>query len=173
MIYTLGEQQPSIADDAFIASDAIVIGSVIIEAKASLWFGTVLRGDNDVIHIGERSNVQDGSIIHVDEGVPTRIGREVSIGHSTMLHGCTIGDGSLIGIGSVILDFACIGQNSLVGANSLVTEGKKFPDRSLILGSPAKVVRELNDQEVARLLENAAIYVRQSKHYRTELKPVA
>ena len=175
MIYALGEQEPTIADDVFIAGDAVVIGSVTVTAQASLWFATVLRGDNDEIYIGEQSNVQDGSVIHVDKGAPTRIGREVSVGHSTHLHGCTIGDGSLIGSGSVILDFAEIGQDCLVGASSLVTEGKKFPERSLILGSPAKVVRDLTDREVAQLHENAAIYVRKSRRYLADLKlvPVA
>ena len=140
-----------------------------IASQASVWFGTVLRGDNDKIEIGERSNIQDGSVIHVDEGVPTRIGNDVSIGHNTMIHGCTIGDGSLIGIGSVILDFATIGRHSLVGANSLITEGKEFPDRVLILGSPAKVIRELTDQEVSQLQVNADHYVKQSRTYQSRL----
>ena len=169
MIYTLGELAPDIADDVFIADNAVVIGSVSIASQASVWFGTVLRGDNDEIQIGERSNVQDGSVIHVDEGVPTRIGSDVSIGHNTMIHGCTIGDGSLIGIGSVILDFANIGRHSLVGANSLITEGKEFPDRVLILGSPAKVIRELTDQEVSQLQVNADHYVKKSRNYRSRL----
>ena len=171
MIYTLGELTPDIADDVFIADNAIVIGSVSIASQASVWYGTVLRGDNDEIEIGERSNIQDGSVIHVDEGVPTRIGNDVSIGHNTMIHGCTIGDGSLIGIGSVILDFAGIGRHSLVGANSLVTEGKEFPDRCLILGSPAKVIRDLTDQEVSQLLVNADHYVKKSRNYRSQLSP--
>ena len=171
MIYTLGELTPDIADDVFIADNAIVIGSVSIASQASVWYGTVLRGDNDEIEIGERSNIQDGSVIHVDEGVPTRIGNDVSIGHNTMIHGCTIGDGSLIGIGSVILDCAGIGRHSLVGANSLVTEGKEFPDRCLILGSPAKVIRDLTDQEVSQLLVNADHYVKKSRNYRSQLSP--
>jgi len=169
LIYTLGELAPDIADDVFIADNAVVIGSVSIASKTSVWFGTVLRGDNDEIQIGERSNVQDGSVIHVDEGVPTRIGNDVSIGHNTMIHGCTIGDGSLIGIGSVILNFAHIGRHSLVGANSLITEGKEFPDRVLILGSPAKVIRELTDQEVSQLQVNADHYVKKSRNYRSRL----
>jgi len=169
LIYTLGELAPDIADDVFIADNAVVIGSVSIASQSSVWFGTVLRGDNDVIQIGERSNVQDGSVIHVDEGVPTRIGNDVSIGHNTTIHGCTIGDGSLIGIGSVILNFANIGRHSLVGANSLITEGKEFPDRVLILGSPAKVIRELTDQEVSQLQVNADHYVKKSRNYQSHL----
>ena len=169
MLYTLGEVAPDIAHAVFNADNAVVIGSVSIASQASIWFGTVLRGDNDEIEIGERSNVQDGSVIHVDEGVPTRIGNDVSIGHNTTIHGCTIGDGSLIGIGSVILDFVTIGRHSLVGANSLITEGKEFPDRVLILGSPAKVIRELTDQEVSQLQVNADHYVEKSHNYRSRL----
>jgi carbonic anhydrase/acetyltransferase-like protein (isoleucine patch superfamily) len=171
LIYSLGKLAPNIADDVFVADHAIVIGSVSIASQASVWYGTVLRGDNDKIEIGERSNIQDGSVIHVDEGVPTRIGNDVSIGHNTMIHGCTIGDGSLIGIGSVILDFAVIGRQSLVGANSLVTEGKEFPDRCLILGSPAKVIRDLTDQEISQLVANADSYVKKSRHYQSGLSP--
>jgi len=169
LIYTLGELAPDIADDVFIADNAVVIGAVLIASQASVWYGTVLRGDNDKIEIGERSNIQDGSVIHVDEGVPTRIGNDVSIGHNTMIHGCTIGDGSLIGIGSVILDFANIGRYSLVGANSLITEGKEFPDRVLILGSPAKMIRELTDQEVSQLQVNADHYAKKSRDYQSRL----
>lgn len=172
MIYSLGTLLPDIAEDSFIASNAIIIGSVSIAPQASIWYGTVLRGDNDLIEIGERSNVQDGTVIHVDKEVPTRVGKNVSIGHSTMIHGCTIGDGSLIGIGSVILDHAKIGSYSLVGANSLVTEGKCFPDGSLILGSPAKLVRSLTDQEISQLLANAEIYVKRSVQYKSQLNPI-
>jgi carbonic anhydrase/acetyltransferase-like protein (isoleucine patch superfamily) len=171
LIYTLGDLVPDIAKDVFIADNAIVIGSVSIAPEASVWYGTVLRGDNDEIKIGERSNIQDGSVIHVDENVPTRIGNDVSVGHNTMIHGCTIGNGSLIGIGSVILNFARIGQYSLVGANSLVTEGKEFPDRSLILGSPAKVIRVLTDEEILQLLENADHYAKKSRDYQSRLSP--
>ena len=170
MIYSLGKLIPEISEAAFVASSATIIGSVSISAHASIWFGTVLRGDNDLIEVGERSNVQDGAVIHVDKGIPTRIDKNVSIGHSTMLHGCTIGEGALVGIGSVILDHAKIGPYSLVGANSLITEGKDFPDGSLILGSPAKRVRSLTDQEIEQLLANADIYVRRSVQYKTELQ---
>ena len=160
MIYSLGKLIPEISEAAFVASGATIIGSVSIAAHASIWDGTVLRGDNDLIEVGERSNIQDGTVIHVDKGIPTRIDKNVSIGHSTMLHGCTIGEGALVGIGSVILDHAKIGPYSLVGADSLITEGKDFPDGSLILGSPAKRVRSLTDQEIEQLLANADIYVK-------------
>ena len=170
MIYSLGKLIPEISEAAFVASSATIIGSVAISAHASIWYGTVLRGDNDLIEIGERSNIQDGTVIHVDKGIPTRIDKNVSIGHSTMLHGCTIGEGALVGIGSVILDQAKIGPYSLVGANSLITEGKTFPDGSLILGSPAKRVRSLTDQEIEQLLANADIYVKRSIQYKTELR---
>ena len=171
MIYTLGDRIPRIDDSAYVADNATIIGSVEIGPEASIWFGTILRGDNDVIRIGARSNVQDATVIHVDPGIPTTIGDDVTIGHSTMIHGCTIGDGSLIGIGSIILDFANIGRYSLVGANSLITEGKEFPDRVLILGSPAKVIRELTDQEVSQLQVNADHYVKKSRNYRSKLSP--
>ena len=170
MIYTLGELTPDIADDVFIADNAIVIGSVSIASQASVWYGTVLRGDNDEIEIGERSNIQDGSVIHVDEGVPTRIGNDVSIGHNTMIHGCTIGDNSLIGIGSTILNSAKIGSNSIVGANSLVTEGKEFPDGVLLVGSPARVIRDLNDDEIQFNSWSAKHYVENGRRFLVHLQ---
>ncbi len=173
MIYSLGDLVPKIAEDAYVADSAIIIGSVRIASKASVWYGTVLRGDNDLIEIGERSNIQDGTVIHVDKNTPTKIVKNVSIGHSAMVHGCTIDDGSLIGIGSVILDNARIGKNSLVGAKSLVTEGKIFPDDSLILGSPAKLIRTLTEQEISRLFANAEIYVNRLLQYKSELYPIS
>ena len=173
MIYSLGDLVPKIAEDAYVADSAIIIGSVRIASKASVWYGTVLRGDNDLIEIGERSNIQDGTVIHVDKNTPTKIGKNVSIGHGAMVHGCTIDDGSLVGIGSVILDNARIGKNSLVGAKSLVTEGKIFPDDSLILGSPAKLIRTLTEQEISRLFANAEIYVNRLLQYKSELYPIS
>ncbi len=173
MIYSLGDLVPKIAEDAYVADSAIIIGSVRIASKASVWYGTVLRGDNDLIEIGERSNIQDGTVIHVDKNTPTTIGKNVSIGHGAMVHGCTIDDGSLIGIGSVILDNARIGKNSLVGAKSLVTEGKIFPDGSLILGSPAKLIRSLTEQEISQLFANAEIYVSRLLQYKSELYPIS
>jgi carbonic anhydrase/acetyltransferase-like protein (isoleucine patch superfamily) len=133
----------------------------------------VLRGDNDPISIGENSNIQDGSVLHTDDGVPLTIGRDVTVGHLVMLHGCTVGDGSLIGIGSIVLNRAVIGKNCIVGANTLIPEGKVFPDRVLIVGSPGKVVRELSDAEVAKLQKSAAHYVDNARRYRQKLTPAA
>jgi carbonic anhydrase/acetyltransferase-like protein (isoleucine patch superfamily) len=143
-----------------------VIGDVRLAARASIWWNAVLRGDNDPICIGENSNVQDGSVLHTDEGVPLTLGANVTVGHLVMLHGCTIGDGSLIGIGSIVLNRAAIGRHSIVGANTLIPEGKAFPERVLIVGSPGKVVRELSDEEVARLLLAAQGYVANARRYR-------
>ena len=160
MIYTLGDRIPSIDDSAYVADDATIIGSVEIGPEASVWFGTVLRGDNDVIRIGARSNVQDATVIHVDPGIPTTIGEDV-----------TIERGCLIGIGAIILDHARIGEESLVGANSLVTEGKEFPGRSLILGSPARVVRPLTDEDIAAIRRATDHYVANTRYYKANLKP--
>ena len=172
MIYQLNHQIPKIGKDAYVAPSADVIGSVILGAEASVWFGAVLRGDNDVITVGERSNVQDNSVIHVDKGVPVSVGSDVSIGHSVVIHGCSIGDRSLIGNGAVILDFAEIKEDCLVGAGALVTPGKTFPARSLIVGAPARVARELNDEEIAQLRANVDSYLSKTKRYRLELAPV-
>ena len=172
MIYQLNHQIPEIGKDAYVAPSADVIGSVILEAEASVWFGAVLRGDNDVITVGERSNVQDNSVIHVDKGVPVSVGSDVSIGHSVVIHGCSIGDRSLIGNGAIILDFAEIKEDCLVGAGALVTSGKTFPARSLIVGSPARVARELNDEEIAQLRANVDSYLSKTRRYRVELAPV-
>ena len=170
MIYTLGERRPVFEGSGhFVAPDASVIGSVRLKSAASVWFQSVLRGDNDWITIGENSNVQDGSILHTDPGIELTVGDSVTIGHRVMLHGCTIGDGSLIGIGSTVLNHAVIGRQSIVGAHSLVTEGKTFPDGVLILGSPASVVRELEPAELAMLERSAAVYGAQNERYRHEL----
>jgi carbonic anhydrase/acetyltransferase-like protein (isoleucine patch superfamily) len=171
-IYSLGEKQPQLGDDAWVAPNATVIGDVRLGANASIWWNATLRGDNDPIHIGENSNIQDGSVLHTDEGVPMHIGANVTVGHLVMLHGCTVGDGSLIGIGSIVLNGAVIGKNSIVGANTLIPEGKTYPDRVLIVGSPGKVVRELSDEEVGRLSHAADHYVNNARRYRTTLKPV-
>jgi carbonic anhydrase/acetyltransferase-like protein (isoleucine patch superfamily) len=169
--YLIGEKRPQIDPSAWIAANATVIGDVRLAANSSIWWNAVLRGDNDPIHIGENSNIQDGSVLHTDEGVPMHIGRNVTVGHLVMLHGCSIGDGSLIGIGSIILNRAVIGKHSIVGANTLIPEGKTYPDRVLIVGSPGKVVRELNDEDVVRLLGSAAHYVDNARRYRETLKP--
>jgi carbonic anhydrase/acetyltransferase-like protein (isoleucine patch superfamily) len=170
MKYSLGERRVECRGDYFIAHNATVIGSVLLENDASVWFNTVVRGDNHLIAIGERSNVQDSSVLHTDEGVPLTIGPNVTVGHQVMLHGCTIGEGSLIGIKAVILNNARIGNNCLIGANALITEGKDIPDRSLVVGAPGKVVRQLTDEEVARLLWNAEHYVQNFKRYKRDLK---
>ena len=169
-IYSLGDRQPTLGRDVWIAPDATVIGDVRLGDNASVWWNAVLRGDNDTITIGANSNIQDGSVLHVDEGVPLTVGAHVTIGHLVMLHGCTIGDESLIGIKTVILNNAVIGRNCIIGANSLIAEGKVIPERSLVMGSPGKVVRQLTHDEVARLHGAAQGYVANAQRYRTGLK---
>ena len=168
-IFAIGRKRPQIDASAWVAPNATVIGDVRLAAGASIWWNAVLRGDNDPISIGENSNIQDGSVLHTDEGVPLSIGANVTVGHMVMLHGCTVGDGSLIGIGSIILNRAVVGRQSIVGANTLIPEGKVFPERVLIVGSPGKVIRELADDEVARLEASARHYVENSRRYRSEL----
>ena len=165
-LYQLGDDAPDLQPDAWVADSASVIGRVRLAAGASVWYGAVLRGDNDWITIGERSNVQDGSVLHTDLGQPLTLGRDVTVGHQVMLHGCQVGDGSLIGIQSVVLNGARIGRHSLLGAGSLVTEGKVFPDGVLLMGRPARVVRELTAEEIARLKGSAEHYVGQVARHR-------
>jgi carbonic anhydrase/acetyltransferase-like protein (isoleucine patch superfamily) len=153
----------------FVAPNAVVVGSVTLEAQASVWFNVVIRGDNEDIVLGARCNIQDGSVLHTDEGVPLRIGPSVSVGHLAMLHGCIIGEGSLIGIKAVILNRAVIGRECLIGANTLVTEGKAIPDRSLVLGSPGKVIRSLTPEEVSNMRWIADHYVENAERYRRSL----
>jgi carbonic anhydrase/acetyltransferase-like protein (isoleucine patch superfamily) len=170
MIYSLGERRVELrGGNHYIAPSASVIGTVVLEDEASMWFNTVARGDTETIVIGARTNIQDGSILHADPGVPLTIGREVSVGHMVMLHGCTIGEGSLIGIQSVILNRAVIGRECLIGACSLIPEGKSIPDRSLVMGTPGKVVRTLTDEEVAGLRRTAAHYVANARRYLEQL----
>jgi carbonic anhydrase/acetyltransferase-like protein (isoleucine patch superfamily) len=157
-------------DSNWIAPDAVVIGDVQIGRDVGIWFGAVIRGDNEPIAIGEDSNVQEHTVMHTDPGFPLTIGKGCTIGHRAMLHGCTIGDNSLIGMGAIVLNGAKIGRNCLVGAGALVTEGKEFPDNSLIVGSPAKVVRTLDDAAVARLQGSAAHYVANGRRFRDGLK---
>ena len=171
-VYGLEDSAPTIAASAYVAPTATVIGRVVLQDRASVWFGAILRGDNEPINIGVNSNVQDAAVLHTDPGFPLRIGANVTVGHQAMLHGCTIGDGSLIGIQAVVLNGAVIGKGCLVGAGAVVTERKVFPDGSLILGAPAKVVRELSADEQARLLEGAAVYVKRQAHYRSHLTPI-
>ncbi len=167
MLWVLGDRRPELRGTAhFVASNATVIGSVVIENNASVWFNVVIRGDNDLITVGENSNVQDGSVLHTDAGFPLVIGRNVSVGHKAMLHGCSVGDGSLIGINAVVLNGAVIGRNCLIGANALIPEGKTIPDGSLVLGSPGRVVRNLTPEEIAGLARAAAHYVEKISRYR-------
>ena len=170
MIYSLDERHVEFRGDYYIAPGASVIGSVVLGHNASVWFNCVLRADNDVITVGDNTNVQDASVLHIDEGVPLTLGANVSIGHKVMLHGCSVGDNSLIGINAVVLNHARIGKNCLVGASALVTEGKEIPDGSLVLGSPGKVVRALTDAEIKGISEIAEHYVQQSALYRRSLR---
>ncbi|MGB5706965.1 MAG: gamma carbonic anhydrase family protein [Arenicellales bacterium] len=166
-IYQLEDRIPDIADSSFVAPSSDVIGSVIIKPHASIWFNAVARGDNDLISIGQRSNIQDNTVLHTDPGIPLSIGSNVTVGHSAMLHGCKIGDNCLIGIGSTIMNNTEIGKYCIVGANTLITEGKKFPDGSMIVGSPGRMIRKLNDQEISQLAEIAEIYVKKIARYRS------
>ena len=170
MIYSLGDKQLNRDNlDFWVAPNAVVIGDVSLKKNASVWFGSVLRGDNDPIILGENSNIQDNSVCHTDDGMPLIIGNNVTVGHKVILHSCTVGDNSLIGMGSTVLNKAKIGNNCLVGANALVTEGKEFPDNSLIVGSPAKVKRELTDMEKNIIVLSALHYVENMKRYKKDL----
>jgi len=174
MLYDLGSLSVTTrGDDFFVAPTASVIGRVTLGAGANVWFGAVLRGDTNEIVVGDRSNIQDTAVVHVDHDAPARIGNDVTVGHAATVHGCTVGDRSLIGIGATILSHAVIGNDSIVGAGALVTEGKQFEDRSLILGVPGRRVRELTDEEVHALQESAAHYVDLGRRYRQELRPRA
>ena len=171
-IYTLGDRQPVLGHEAWVAPNATVIGDVRLGDQASIWWNAVIRGDNDTITIGAGSNIQDGSVLHADDGVPLTIGAKVTIGHMVMLHGCTIGDGSLIGINAVVLNNAVIGKNCIIGANALIPEGKVIPDRSLVVGSPGRVIRELSDEDVEHLKWNASHYVDNARLYEAELRAI-
>ena len=171
-IYQLGENTPSVPESAYVADEAVLIGKVVLGEHASIWPGAVLRADNDTIRIGNSSNVQEGAVLHTDPGLELNIGDFVTVGHQAMLHGCTIGDGSLVGIQAVILNRAVIGKDCLVGAGAIVTEGKTFPDRSLFLGAPAKVVRELSDEDIARIRTGVQSYVTRQETFKKTLKRV-
>jgi carbonic anhydrase/acetyltransferase-like protein (isoleucine patch superfamily) len=171
-IYELDGVAPRVAASAWVADNAQVMGDVVIGDNASVWFGTTVRGDTDTITIGAGSNVQDGSVLHADDGVPLTIGENVTVGHQVMLHGCTIGDGSLIGIGAIVLNGAKIGRHCLVGAGSLVTEGKEFPDGSMILGSPARVVKSLSPEQIEGLRQSALRYQENAERFRRGLKKI-
>ena len=172
-IYQLGDHVPRIAPSAWVADSAQVMGRVTLGEGASVWYGAVIRGDNDTITLGARCNVQDGCVLHTDDGYPLTLADDVTVGHLVMLHGCSVGEGSLVGIGAVVLNGAKIGRNCLVGAGALVTEGKVFADNSLILGSPAKVVRVLTAEQVAGMHGDAAHYVHNAQRHRLGLKQIA
>ena len=171
-LYNLGDDSPTVASSAYIAPNATVVGKVILAENSTVWFGATLRGDNEVIRIGANSNVQDGAVLHTDPGFPLSIGDYVSIGHQAMMHGCTVGEGSLIGIQSIVLNGAVIGKGCLVGAGALITERKTFPDGCLIIGAPAKAVRELTAEERENLLKVAASYAERGVYYRAHFRPL-
>ena len=170
MLYELGEKRVILPGSSYVAPGAVVIGDVVFGDACSVWFNAVIRGDNDEIRVGAGSNIQECSVLHVDEGFPIAIGENVTIGHKVMLHGCSIGDGSLIGMNAVVLNGARVGKNCLVGANALVTEGKQIPDGSLVLGSPAKVVRQLSEKHLSGLQSAARHYQQKITLYKTQLK---
>ncbi len=169
-IYALGERTPRFGEGCWVAHNATVIGAVQAGRDVSIWYNVVIRGDNDPITIGDGTNIQDGSVLHNDDGVPLVIGNDVTVGHMVMLHGCTVGDGSLIGINAVVLNHAVIGKNCIIGANALIPEGKVIPDRSLVVGSPGRVIRELSEEDIAGLKQNAAHYVQNARLYEDELR---
>jgi carbonic anhydrase/acetyltransferase-like protein (isoleucine patch superfamily) len=171
-IYRIGDKTPQIAASAYIAAEATVIGLLTIGERVTMLAGAVARGDNETIAIGNDSNVQEGAVLHADPGFPLTIGERVTVGHQAMLHGCTIGDGSLVGIQSVVMNGAVIGRHCLVGAGAIVTEGKTFPDRSLILGAPAKLVRSLSDADIAGLEHAATSYVERGAIFRSDLERI-
>ena len=166
MFYDLKDKKPKNSGENWVAPNATIIGDVTLEKNTSIWFNAVLRGDIENILIEEGSNVQDGSVLHTDPGCPLKVGKNVTIGHLVMLHGCTIGDNSLIGIGAVILNKANIGKNCIIGAKALITENKVIPERSLVLGSPGKIVRQVTDEEIKHIRENASHYVANYKKYK-------
>ncbi|HEY2561058.1 MAG TPA: gamma carbonic anhydrase family protein [Caldimonas sp.] len=168
-LYRIDDRTPQVAASAYVADAATLIGSVVVGERASFWTGASARGDNETIVLGADSNVQEGAVLHADPGFPLTIGARVTVGHQAMLHGCTVGDGSLIGIQAVVMNGAVIGASCLVGAGAIVTEGKSFPDRSLIIGAPAKLARPLSDQEVAGIERAAAGYVERGAHFRAKL----
>lgn len=169
-VYAIGERRVVLRGEGhFIAPTAAVVGSVVLEPESSIWFGAVVRGDNEPITIGARSNVQDGAVLHTDPGYPLAIGPRVTVGHQAMLHGCTIGPGSLVGIQAIVLNGAVVGRECIVGAGALIPEGRSIPDRSLVVGSPGRVVREVTEAEVARIREGIDVYVRKALAYRQGL----
>lgn len=172
-IYELDGVSPRIPETAWVADSAQLMGDVELAQDVSVWFGVVIRGDTETIKVGARSNIQDASVLHADVGLPLNIGEDVTVGHHVMLHGCTVGDGSLIGMGAVVLNGAKIGKGCLVGAGALVTEGKEFADGSMIVGSPARVIRQLTPEQVAGLKQSAQHYVENARRFRKGLHKIA
>ncbi len=170
MIYSLGNIKVKMHGRVWIAPSAVVTGDVILKNNVNIWYGAVLRGDIETIKIDEGTNVQDNSVLHTDKDCPLTIGKGITVGHSVILHGCTIEDDALIGMGATILNGAHIGKNSIIGANSLITEGKKIPERSLVMGSPGKVVRQVTDKEIQDIKDNAMRYIKNSLRYEIEAK---
>jgi carbonic anhydrase/acetyltransferase-like protein (isoleucine patch superfamily) len=171
-LYQLGDDRPSIPDSAYVADEATVIGNVTLGERASVWPGAVIRGDNEPVRIGEGSNVQDNAVLHTDPGFPLTIGAGVTVGHQAMLHGCTVGDGALIGIQALVMNGAIIGKECLVAAGALIPERKAYGDRKLIVGAPAKVVRDLSDEEIAKMRAGAEAYVKRQEMYKAKLKRI-
>lgn len=171
-VYALGNALPTLADDAWIAPGALVMGRITLESRTSVWFGAVLRGDNEMITVGAGSNIQENAVLHTDMGFPLTIGAGCTIGHKAMLHGCTIGDNSLIGMDATVLNGAVIGNNCLIGAGALITEGKIIPDGSLVMGAPGKVVRELDADAITRLRASATHYSENAARFARDLKEI-
>ncbi len=172
-LFSIGERRVQLRGAShYVAYDATLVGDITLENDVSVWFKVVIRADNDQVTIGEGSNIQDGSVLHVDPGYPLHVGSRVTVGHKVMLHGCSVGEGTLIGINSVVMNGARIGRNSLIGANTLIAEGKEIPDGVLVLGSPGKIVRELKQEEKDYLLKIAEGYIARSKNYKDNLKPM-
>ncbi|GAB2890838.1 gamma carbonic anhydrase family protein [Uliginosibacterium flavum] len=169
-IYALGDRVPELGEGVWVADNARVIGKVSLGKRVSIWFNAILRGDNDPITVGEHTNIQDGAILHTDDGIPLTLGSHVSVGHMAVLHGCTVGDGTLIGMNAVVLNGAVIGKYCLIGAKALIPEGKVIPDRSLVVGTPGRIIRELTDEEVARIQAGADHYVENAERFRTGLR---
>jgi carbonic anhydrase/acetyltransferase-like protein (isoleucine patch superfamily) len=169
-IYAIATKHPQVDASAWIAPNASIIGDVRLARHTSIWWNATLRADNDPITIGENTNIQDGSTLHTDEGVPLVIGAGVTVGHMVMLHGCTVGDGCLIGIGAIILNGAVIGRDCLIGAGSVIPEGKEIPERSLVIGTPGRVIRQLSDEDIARIRQSADNYLAHASEYRDQLR---
>jgi carbonic anhydrase/acetyltransferase-like protein (isoleucine patch superfamily) len=169
-IYAVDNRQPQLAESAWIAPNAMIIGDVHLADNVSIWWNATLRGDNDPISIGANSNIQDGSVLHTDDGVPLTVGAGVTVGHMVVLHGCTVGDGCLIGMGAIVMNRAVIGRECLIGAGSVVPEGKEIPDRSLVIGTPGRVIRQLTDEDIAGIRASADSYLKHARDYRDTLQ---